>query len=165
MNELSLEFIHRHWSYDPVNGGIVWKEPLSAKCHITIGAQAGHGVRHGARVVRALGKYHCVHRIVWAIHYGVFPGEIIDHINCDPSDNRIENLRLATLSQNGANRRRHKNSKSPYKGICFVNGRWVARIRVDGKRYHLGYFATPEEAHSAYISEAEKRFGPFARAA
>lgn len=92
-------------------------------------------------------------------------GMVVDHRNGNGLDNRRSNLRTSTPTQNCANRRRRRDSQWPYKGIQRTNGRgnWQARIKVDGKRYNLGSFATPEDAANAYDAAARRYFGEFAR--
>jgi hypothetical protein len=87
----------------------------------------------------------------------------VDHINLNGLDNRRDNLRLATNSQNNMNVRRYRNNKSGFKGVHLAKGRWRASIRLNYKLYHLGYFDTPEEAYGAYCEAAKERFGEFAR--
>lgn len=91
--------------------------------------------------------------------------ELVDHINGNKVDNRRENLRLATGSQNQGNRKTSKN-KSGYKGVWQYPGRkkpWVAEITMNFKRVRLGYFYTAEEAYAAYCKAAKEHFGEFAR--
>jgi hypothetical protein len=105
------------------------------------------------------------HRLAWLYSYGVWPREEIDHINGEKSDNRLTNLRLATHSENRANAGPQKNNSSGYKGVGFnkKTGKWRATIRKDRRPISLGYFATAEEAHSAYKGAAVRLFGPYAR--
>lgn len=102
-------------------------------------------------------------RIVFLIHYGYMP-KIVDHINRDTLDDRIENLRAATRTQNQANAKRRKHCQSGYKGVARSrNGsRWHARIRKDGKCIHIGTYDSPAEAHAAYVAKAKELFGEFA---
>lgn len=105
------------------------------------------------------------HHIVWALSHGEWPEKDIDHINCNRSDNRIENLRLATKKQNQGNKSK-KSGKNLPKGVQLVrSGRYQAFIQSDGKSYNLGTFDTPDEASSAYAAAAQRVFGNFARAA
>lgn len=93
-------------------------------------------------------------------------GEIgIDHRNGDGLDNRRSNLRLAAQAQNCTNTRIRSNNKSGFKGVCWRAGSsaWVAQIKRDGKSYHLGLFANPEEAARAYDAAAVEFFGEYAR--
>lgn len=93
------------------------------------------------------------------------PGEQIDHWNGDGLDNRRGNLRKCTGSQNRQNiRELYSSNKSGYKGVhwCKSHSKWVARVVVDGKVHHLGYFSTREEAGAAYDAAAKQTFGEFA---
>ncbi len=111
------------------------------------------------------GKYYREHRLIWEQHYGKIPaGMDIDHINQDKSDNRIENLRLATRSQNKANSKKHSDNKSGYKGVTYYKkyNKWMAQISHHYKKKTIGYFDTPEEAYEAYKKTAEEIFGKYA---
>lgn len=89
--------------------------------------------------------------------------EQVDHIDGNRLNNIRENLRLASNSQNGKNRRISKLNKSGYKGVYKVRDKWRVAIKVNYKLIHLGYFNTPEEAHKAYCEAAIKYHGEFAR--
>lgn len=80
-------------------------------------------------------------------------------------DNRRANLRLATKSQNQMNRRIQRNNTSGFKGVHLFKrtGKFRAYIMVQGKEKHLGYFATAEEAHVAYVKAAVEIHGEFAQ--
>ena len=158
-------------SYNPETGDLIWGE--KAYCRLR-GKKAGTKHSHGylALCINIDGrtKRLYAHRVAWLLQYGEWPpeGMQIDHINGDPADNRIANLRLATRSQNMANVRQPRHSSSPYKGVTYhpkagPSKTWKAQIKLDGKRKHLGLYATPEEAHEAYKAAAIKYFGEFAR--
>jgi HNH endonuclease/AP2 domain len=95
------------------------------------------------------------------------PGKIVDHVNGVGLDNRKENLRLCTTSQNSKNHRRHINNTSGYRGVSMRGGwrhrrkKWVAQINDAGKRVHPGYYATAEEASAAVEEYARKLHGAF----
>lgn len=111
------------------------------------------------------GKTYKAHRLAWLYVYGQFPEGIIDHIDGDGTNNRIKNLRLASLTQNKANEKIRRDNSSGFKGAKpHKAGKWQARISVNGRRLSLGYYATPKEAHDAYMLAALKHFGEFARA-
>lgn len=98
------------------------------------------------------------HRVAYRIMTGTDPGNyVVDHINCDRSDNRWCNLRLATRSQN------RMNSKRKTKGYVCVNGRYRASIYVKGHLESLGTFDTEEEARAAYVKRAKEVYGEFFR--
>ena len=93
------------------------------------------------------------------------PGQLVDHIDGNPLNNRRSNLRLATRSQNQANRRRNRTSRSRYKGVTWHQGqqRWMARIQVNGRRITIGYYADPLQAAYEYDAFARTYFGEYAR--
>lgn len=105
-----------------------------------------------------------MHRLI----SGAAGGERVDHINRDGLDNRRRNLRVATPSQNGANRvadRRRLGTSSRYKGVAWdkTRSKWAAYIHIDGKTRGLGRFATELEAAAAYDRAAIEAWGRFAR--
>jgi hypothetical protein len=92
-------------------------------------------------------------------------GEIVDHVNGDGLDNRRENLRLATVAQNAANRAARPRD-IPYRGVyrSRAGGKpYKAMISIGGKCKHLGWFARMEDAARAYDAAAFAAFGRFAR--
>jgi hypothetical protein len=91
-------------------------------------------------------------------------GSVVDHHNHNGLDNRRENLRLCSQSQNLGNTRKAKNNTTGLKGVGFhkASGKYRASIVQNKKHIHLGLFATAEEAHAAYVRAAEKIFGEFA---
>lgn len=104
------------------------------------------------------GHHLCLHNLVME-HKG------IDHINCNKLDNRKENLRYATQSENGMNRIVNRNSSSKFKGVSWNTGvkKWKVQITKNGKRRYLGCFDNEKEAASVYNIYAKKLFGEFAR--
>lgn len=109
-----------------------------------------------------LGRFKA-HRIAWRLKTGEDPGElVIDHKDQDPSHNAWENLRKATESQNGYNGSGWTNESTGVKGISMDRGKFRVRLRVGGKRIHVGRFSTLEEAIVAMDIAREKYHGEFA---
>ena len=102
-----------------------------------------------------------LHRLVM----GSPKGKMVDHINGDPFDNRRENLRVATNSQNQMNSKKRFGRSSQYKGVSWNGklGKWKAQIGVDGQDIFLGYFK--QERHAAYAVDLSLPIlhGEFAR--
>lgn len=107
-----------------------------------------------------------VHRLIWIYAHGPIPASMsIDHINGDPTDNRLVNLRLATHLQNMRNVKRPTHNTSGYKGVSWHrrDRRWRAQIKTGKVTKFLGNFTSKEEAASAYNMAAQRMFGEFAR--
>ncbi len=92
-------------------------------------------------------KYVLAH-LAWMYVYGRFPTKLIDHINGNPQDNRISNLREVNYSENNKNKAIGKNNSSGVMGVAWfkAGNKWKAYISVDGKKIHLGYFHKFSEA-------------------
>lgn len=90
-------------------------------------------------------------------------GMFADHISGDGLDNRRSNLRLCNKIQNAQNRRITKVNTSGYKGVTKKNNKWCARITVNRKLIHLGYFNDKKEAAKAYNKAAQQYFSEYAR--
>lgn len=92
-------------------------------------------------------------------------GLVIDHINCNGLDNRRDNLRLATHSQNRCNNPKRKNTTSRFRGVHYSkkNRKWVAQIKYEGGKKWLGYFDNETDAAKAFDAAARKYHGEFAR--
>lgn len=90
--------------------------------------------------------------------------EGLDHKNRNGLDNRRENLRIASKSQNGCNRGPQRNNTSGFKGVTFhkKSGKWMARITIEGKTHYLGLFLSKEGAAIAYDDAAKRYHGEFA---
>jgi hypothetical protein len=89
-------------------------------------------------------------------------GDVVDHINRDPLDNRLVNLRVCSHRENMLNRKGNHGSVSGFKGVALKRNKWRARIKVYGKEKSLGSFDTKEQAALAYNKAAAEHFGAFA---
>lgn len=103
------------------------------------------------------------HRLIYVYHFGTNPA-YVDHINRDGMDNRIENLRAATVQQNMANQRKRRQTSSRWKGVSFnkKKRRWYAWIQANGVKKFLGMFKDEADAALAYNFAALELHGEFA---
>jgi hypothetical protein len=147
--------------YNPDTGLFTWKYSNSDKP--IIGTTAGTRHPHGYIRINIHKKMYYAHRLAWLYIYGELPKLEIDHIDRDPSNNRIENLRIATHSQNMSNAPKRRTNICGLKGVCRHQNRWMARITSQGRGIYLGLFDTAEEAYSAYLVAAKKFHGEFYR--
>jgi len=161
----------KEWlQYDANSGVFIWtKEP--AIMRRDLGKEAGTR-RPNGYVYIGLGEFGQVaaHRLAWVyMHGSIPPGMEIDHIDGDPSNNRISNLRLATSSQQKRNKKVQSNNRSGLKGAYYhaihKGKKWRSQIKVGDSLIFLGYFETAQEAHEAYGLAARTHFGEFARVA
>jgi hypothetical protein len=141
-------------SYDPDTGLLKWKYRPGKNGRIFDGMIAGTPQDDSGRIqITIKGRVYRAHRLVWLHVYGYMPDANvqIDHINGDPSDNRISNLRLATASQNLQNTGLFAHNKTGYRGVSIhkQTGKYRARIKLNQHEKSLGLFDTPEAAYSA----------------
>ena len=140
--------------YDPDTGIFTWRTNEKVYKRVR-GKVAGTLDISGHRQIRINGIRYFAHRLAWLICEGEDPGSLeIDHINGLRDDNRRENLRVVTRSENQHNRRSAR-------GYSFHkrHKKWIARIKLNGKNRHIGYYSTKEEARAAYL-EAKAKFHP-----
>jgi hypothetical protein len=160
---LTAESLRHLVSYDASTGEFRWR--IKPCPQLNAGDLAGCRNNEGYWQIRVLGKIYLGHRLAWLYMTGEWPRGLIDHRNLNRSDNRFDNLRVATKSKNAANSRAHKDGTSGYKGVHWSkqHKRWKAEICIEGKRRYIGLFDDPKEAAKAYTAQARIHFGEFAR--
>lgn len=135
-------------------GQFFWKSP--PRKGVGTSREAGYTNWAGYRQIRFRGVlYHC-HKLALYLQTGEYP-DLVDHINRDPSDNRLVNLRKATHQQNMVNSKLRKDNKSGVKGVFKLGEMYLAYITRFGKRERLGLFDSIEEATAARVA-AEGKF-------
>ncbi|MCD1264056.1 hypothetical protein B5M44_04210 [Shinella sumterensis] len=150
--------------YDPNSGIFTWRVD---RLRVRAGDRAGKLTRDGYIHIGVDGGRYAAHRLAFLYMTGTIPEVFIDHKNRNRSDNRWDNLRVATNSQNQMNTDMKSNNTSGFKGVSWhkAEGKWRADIRIGGAKVCLGYFDKSEEAHEAYLKAVEEHHGEFARAA
>lgn len=172
----SPELLNKLLKYNPETGEFFWrqrdisffkegKNSASHACNAwnaknankpAFTADDSHGYRHG----RIFGVAYQAHRVAWAVSRGEWPSKFIDHINGVKDDNRISNLRLASITDNNRNMRKSRRNKSGCVGVYLHKntGKWAASIGCQGKAVHLGYFEKKQDA-IATRKRAEIQYG------
>lgn len=132
-------------SYSPETGVFTWISPTGNR--VKQGQQCLCTDKHNYVVIRIFNKLYKAHQLAWLYTYGTFAKEL-DHINRNPNDNRIANLRVATRSEQMHNAGMLKNNTSGVKGVSWhkPSKRWHVRIWIDGKCKSFGYFDCLEKA-------------------
>ena len=168
MLELPVDFVRDCLLYDPASGALTWRtrpedhfanrNAASVWNSKYAGKPAGSPNVKRRWSTKIQSTLYQNHRLAWLLHHGSWPGGQIDHINGDPEDNRIVNLRVVTNTENQRNRRLSRNNTSGANGVYFHSRDkvWVAHIREGGRQRSLGTFSSREGATAARRA-AEKR--------
>jgi len=160
MRDLTVDLLNELFTYDRETGKLYWK---SARQGVTVGKEVGTIATTGYRTLGINGKTYKTHRIVFLMHKGYLPA-ILDHIDRDRLNNRLENLRPASYNQNQHNRKLNNNNKTGFKGVSYnVKAKaFMANINHQGRRIGLGGYNTPEEADAVVRAAREELHGNFA---
>jgi hypothetical protein len=152
----SQEYLKQRFDYDPSTGRLVWR---SAKSTVR-GKEAGTIAPSGYRLVSLGNRAWVAHRLIWVIVHGIGPDGEIDHVNGNRSDNRIENLRCVSRTDNGRNCAVSKRNTSGVLGVSWYarSRKWLAQIKVDRRQIFLGYFDSLSCAKAAR-SAADIKYG------
>lgn len=144
--------------FEYLNGNLYWK--IAPSSFVKAGQLAGRKGTRGYWQVKINGKMYSLHHLIWWIHHGYKP-RYIDHIDGNPENNRIENLRLCTLSENQANAKISKANTSGYKNIFWNKKRKKWTVRINGKM--IGHLHSLDEARSLAVFTRKELNGDFAR--
>jgi hypothetical protein len=161
VNSLTQDEARRVFTY--VDGKLYWRIAVSRKT--VAGREAGTlRTTDGYRQVILRGKTYRTHRVIFAYHHGYTPA-LIDHIDGDVANNRVENLREATRHENAYNSRVRPDNTSGTRGVTYdrAKRKWVVRLHVAGKCLNLGRFADQELADLVAHEARDKYHGAFAR--
>lgn len=165
---LTAEFVREILDYDSLTGVFRWRARADRPSRWNTryaGTVAGSFVKGYLQIqIPKPHNYYC-HVLAWLyVHEEWRPGEI-DHKDGNRANNRIENLRIATESQNACNKAVQSNNKSGFAGVHFdkQRGKWRACVSIKGDRHDCGFFDTREQAAAARAREARLVHGEFAR--
>jgi len=142
--------------FDYSDGVLYWKTK-TAHC-VKVGQPAGTlDKRTGYHRVRVDSKFQKTHRVIFLYHHGYLP-DFVDHIDGNKTNNKIENLRGATFSQNCMNQKISTRNTSGTKGVMWHkrDKKWVVQLRVNSKCHSFGYFDDKELAELVAIEATNK---------
>lgn len=169
-NQIDPEVVRNLLRYEPETGRLYWRERPSAmfssqRSHSTWNARyagrealtADNGL--GYKIGSIFNRHYLAHRIAWVIIYGKWP-DVIDHINGNPGDNRLSNLRSVTVSENCCNSKRNRKNTSGQTGVTWSRAanKWAAQISLNGQAHFIGVFSDKADAIAARKS-AERDLG------
>jgi len=161
-SEEEKQWMKENISYDTETGNLFWIIPRSSgpKTGCFLGYININGYMGFARSLGVKNFYYRNHRVVWFLNYGSVP-DVLDHIDGDKLNNRVENLRPATNSLNSRNSGVF--GKIKYRGVCMSRGKYRSRLVRNGKEIRSGHFKTAEEAARAYDKFVEEELTPLER--
>lgn len=156
--------LHGLLDYNKTTGDFTWKVSRGKRGAKIIGTVAGYTGVDGRKHIRIGNHLYKAHRLAWLYEYGIMPNEEIDHIDGNPSNNLISNLRLCNSSQNKFNTKKRTDNKSGVKGVHWYKKyqKWQVNINFNKQRKCIGYFADFFEACCAITSERNKLHKEFA---
>jgi uncharacterized ubiquitin-like protein YukD len=171
-NRVPIDFLKQNIFYDSAAEILIWKEnhlkspQWNAKySNKKVSCPKNDKGYHLIKLKYNGKRYNLtVHRVIWALIKNEWPSHTIDHKDNNKSNNKIENLRIATVGENNKNKPSTKNSTSKYKGITWKlkENKWYVAVKVDGKSKHFGIFDDEIAAAIAYNETAKKCHGEFA---
>ncbi len=166
MEIITCETLHNLFYVDMERGKLIWKKPPRNHPRL-LGMEAGSpraGHSKTYWVIKIGRVAYRRGRLVFLAAHGHFPEPCVDHINGNSLDDRIENLREATVAENARNHKTRARRINLPMGVRVLrsSGRFQARISLDGKQFHLGAYDTPEQASAVYLAKRKELFREFA---
>jgi hypothetical protein len=152
-----------HALFDYQDGFLFWK--VDSSQNVKAGQKAGGVDSRGRWRIGINGKQYQAHRLIFLMHQGHVPS-MLDHIDGNPLNNRIENLRPANFSTNGCNRKLGINNTSGVKGLTWNKpaGKWQASVKVNKKTHYFGYYKHKEIAEAVLLMARQRLHGEYMRA-
>jgi hypothetical protein len=153
---LTKEYLEEVFYYD--DGVLRWKKKTGKS--VVMGKEAGHTDNKGYRRIRLFGRLEGVHRLIFLLFNGYLP-EVVDHIDRDKMNNRIENLRACTKAQNEKNRVKYKNNKTGVKNVYQIGNSYCVDFKLKGVRQFSKCCKTLEEATRLAYEMRKQLHGEF----
>lgn len=158
MRDVNQSYLQEIFEYR--DGNLYWAVKFADK--IQIGSLVGH-INKGRRYTKINKKDYQISRLVFCYHHGYFP-KLVDHIDGNPLNNKIENLRACTITENNYNSKKPKSNTSGSKNVRWDKARhkWRVEIGVNGKKKTIGRFKDFEFAELVAIEARDKFHKEFA---
>jgi hypothetical protein len=158
---ITQEELKRLFRYESETGNFI--RLVKTNRRMVIGSIAGHADKFGYVRIKIGNNLYLLHRLAWLYVYGKFPDMIIDHIDGNPNNNKLINLREASLEENSRNSNIKSNNKCGYRGVVYKEstGMWQAQCGMGGVSTYLGNYLTPQEASIVYESHVKSKYGEF----
>lgn len=156
---LTLERLNELLKYDEETGVFTWKNRTSKK--LNSNKIAGSLTSKGYRSITIDGYHYYASHLVILLNTGKLPLTEVDHIDGNRSNNRRDNLRVVSRSQNLFNKKKIRKQTNPElpRGVSKYNGKFFAQLGKDGKNNYAGYYDTVDEARAAYLNLVKKLYG------
>ena len=152
MSLITYEYLITILTYNKDTGNFKWVKQRYYRPNQR--ETAGYLDKDGYNIIKIDGRKYQAHRLAWLYTYKQWPEKFLDHIDGNRANNKIENLRQATIRKNGQNRVEHR--KGNLVGAQRKNNKWYSCIQINYKRINLGYFDTEQKAHQAYLNAIKK---------
>ena len=156
----SQETLRELFNYSDEEGRLYWK--VRPANNVDISKAAGCIGKDGYIEIKICRSAYKLHRLVYIWHFGsIEKKDVVDHISGDNTDNRINNLQAISNQKNIMKQRGRSDNTSGYRGVCWSerDNKWLAHIRFDNHRIHVGYIENIEDAAIAYDHAAIELFG------
>ena len=156
---LTQEYLQSIFTYK--DGSFYWKK-LNKPNQIKVGDIVGSNHPNGYIYIHLKNKNYAAHRLIFLFHHGYLP-DFLDHINRNRSDNRIENLRPATKSENSLNSKLKSTNTSGVRGVCWdkESKKWLVQVTINKKQRKIGRYSDLELAELVAIEAMDKFYGNF----
>lgn len=159
-SNLQQNSLHEFFEY---RDGKLFRKKIFSTRNDLLGKEVGYITSSGYKATKIQGTNYLVHRLIYIMFYGKCP-ETLDHADGNRLNNKIENLRPATSSQNGYNKKNYSSNKTGVKGVNFNKqcGKFSARCQVNKKQNWLGLFPSLQLAEEAVKQFRAKHHGDYA---
>jgi hypothetical protein len=164
LTQLEIDAIKSSWMTDD-GGTLRWKRKPNGK---NIGDIVGTTTKSSGHqnvylTINKKLKGFVLARIVWFLRTGQYPNLEVEHKDCNPANNSIENLRLSNRSENLCNTKLRSDNKTGYKGIYPINDKWIVQVWKNAKCHNLGTYKSIETAITIRNLAIQRFHGEFAR--